>query len=166
MQNSASEIEKKAKLEEKANKGLIKSLKKKHPRNLDEIFQTAHEYVFQKTDCLACANCCKTLGPRLSNPDIERLAKYLKIKTVSFISNYLRVDEDGDYVFKQMPCPFLEPDNKCQVYEQRPKACRDYPHTDRKKMQQILDLTLKNSYVCLAVTDILVMIRKSNGHGI
>ncbi len=30
------------------------------------------------------------------------------------------------------PCPFLGDDNYCSVYEARPKACREYPHTDRK----------------------------------
>jgi Fe-S-cluster containining protein len=31
------------------------------------------------------------------------------------------------------------------IYEVRPKACREFPHTDRKKFQQISDLTLKNN---------------------
>jgi len=77
------------------------------------------------------------------------------MKPSPFTQAYLIMDEDGDYVFRSMPCPFLEPDNKCRVYDQRPKACREYPHTDRKKIHQILDLTLKNSYVCPAVIEIL-----------
>jgi hypothetical protein len=42
------------------------------------------------------------------------------------------------------------------VYEDRPKACREYPHTDRKRMYQILNLTHKNCEVCpvvFAITD-------------
>lgn len=46
---------------------------------------------------------------------------------------YLRVDEDNDKVFKSMPCPFLGEDNLCSIYDIRPKACREFPHTDRKK---------------------------------
>jgi Fe-S-cluster containining protein len=159
MKTSAEEIEKKAREDEKANRELIKILKKKPPRNLDEIVHEAHVRAFEKIDCLNCANCCRTLGPRITDKDIERLSKHLKIKESLVIQTFLRIDEDGDFVFKQMPCPFLENDNKCRVYENRPKACREYPHTDRKKIHQILDLTLKNSYVCPAVIEILGEIR-------
>lgn len=79
------------------------------------------------------------------------MAKRLKMKAVDFISQYLRIDEDNDYVFKQTPCPFLMSDNYCMVYEDRPKACREYPHTDRKRMYQILNLTHKNCEVCPVV---------------
>jgi Fe-S-cluster containining protein len=64
-------------------------------------------------------------------------------------------DEDGDYVFKSSPCPFLASDNACSIYEFRPKACREYPHTNRPQMKQILDLTFKNATVCPAVKEIL-----------
>jgi hypothetical protein len=46
------------------------------------------------------------------------------------------------------------PDNYCMVYESRPKACREYPHTDRKKFAQLLSLTEKNLDTCPAVLDI------------
>ncbi len=156
---SAEEIEKKAREDEKANKELVKSLKKRPPGNLDDLAQSAHDKAFKKIDCLTCSNCCRSLGPRLIDKDIERIAKHLKIKSSVFIQTYLRIDEDGDFVFREMPCPFLEADNKCRVYEYRPKACREYPHTDRKKFHQILDLTLKNAYVCPAVNDILGQLR-------
>jgi len=54
----------------------------------------------------------------------------------------------------QAPCPFLAADNRCTIYESRPTACREYPHTNRKKMQQILDLTYRNTLVCPAVLKI------------
>jgi Fe-S-cluster containining protein len=65
------------------------------------------------------------------------------------------MDEDSDYVLKQSPCTFLGIDNKCSIYEYRPLACREYPHTDRKNMHQILDLTLKNTEICPAVARIV-----------
>jgi Fe-S-cluster containining protein len=155
MEYTAKQIEKKAKDDEKANRELIRTLKKKPPRDLDQVVQSLHDLAFEKIDCLSCANCCRSLGPRITDKDIERLSRHLKIKPSLLVQTYLKLDEDQDYVFSQMPCPFLEEDNKCRVYEQRPKACREYPHTDRKKFHQILDLTLKNSYVCPAVTQIL-----------
>jgi Fe-S-cluster containining protein len=156
---SAEDIEKKAREQEKANKELVKLLKKRPPGNLDALAQDAHDKAFKKIDCLTCANCCRSLGPRITDKDLERLSKLLRVKSSSFMKTYLKVDEDGDYVFREIPCPFLEADNKCSVYEYRPKACREYPHTDRKKFHQILELTLKNSYVCPAVIDILAQLR-------
>ncbi len=62
------------------------------------------------------------------------------------------MDEDGDYVLNQSPCTFLNLEtNKCDIYDIRPLACREYPHTDRKNMHQILGLTQKNMDVCPAV---------------
>ncbi|MGL5620544.1 MAG: YkgJ family cysteine cluster protein, partial [Tannerellaceae bacterium] len=63
-------------------------------------------------------------------------------------------------VFKSMPCPFLMSDNYCSIYSDRPKACREYPHTDRKKFIQIANLTIKNSYTCPGVYEILERLKK------
>ena len=130
---------------------LFKRLKAKKPKNLDDVFHELHEEAFDQFDCLSCANCCSTISPIVTEKDIERLAKQVKMKTVDFIARYLYIDEDKDYVFQQTPCPFLSADNYCMVYEYRPKACREYPHTDRKRMYQILNLTHKNCEICPVV---------------
>jgi Fe-S-cluster containining protein len=144
-----------------ATQKLFRQLKKRKPKNLDDVVHRAHEEVFEYIDCLACANCCKTLGPRITDGDINRLAKYLRIKPARLVDDYLRIDEDGDYVFQSMPCPFLMPDNYCMVYEARPKACREYPHTDRKRFYQILNLTEKNVATCPAVYEVVERIKKA-----
>lgn len=130
-------------------------LKKKDPRKVDEVFHRLHEEVFAEIDCLACANCCKTTSPIFYQTDIERAAKALRLKPGDFIEKYLRIDEDKDYVLQSAPCPFLGPDNYCSIYDDRPKACREYPHTDRKKMVQIMELTAKNTQVCPAVFEMV-----------
>jgi len=137
---------------------LVKKLKKKKPKNLDSIVHQLHDEAFDEFDCLDCANCCKTIGPRLTNKDIERLAKHLKMKLSDFTNQYILIDEDGDYIFKEHPCPFLLPDN----YENRPKACREYPHTDRKRFYQILELSHKNCETCPVVYDIFEELKKKN----
>lgn len=134
---------------------LFKGLKRQTPHDLDRVIHGLHKEVFAKTDCLNCANCCKTTGPLWSERDKERVAKHLRLKTGEFESAYLRLDEDGDWVLQQLPCPFLEADNACSIYEIRPKACREYPHTDRAKQAQILDLTAKNALICPAVGEIV-----------
>ena len=46
------------------------------------------------------------------------------------IEQYLRLDEDGDYVVKTTPCPFLGSDNYCSIYDVRPSDCERFPYTD------------------------------------
>jgi Fe-S-cluster containining protein len=139
----------------------IKRLKKKKPDQLDSVLGSLHDEAFSQFNCLDCANCCKTIGPRLIDKDIERLAKQLKLKLSDFIEKYIVEDEDHDLVFRDHPCPFLLPDNYCSVYESRPKACREYPHTDRKRFYQILDLSFKNCETCPVVYEIFGELRKN-----
>jgi uncharacterized protein len=141
------------------NKKFLLGLKKKDPRKVDDLFHTKHEEVFEELNCLHCANCCKTTSPIFYQTDIERLAKALRLKPGDFIEKYLKIDEDKDYVLKSSPCPFLDDQNYCKVYDDRPKACREYPHTDRKKMVQIMDLTHKNTLVCPAVFQMVERIK-------
>ena len=128
--------------------------KKKKPKNLDALIHAGHAKAFSKIDCLKCANCCKTTSPIFRDIDIKRISKSLRSKESDFIKSYLRMDEDGDYVLKQSPCTFLQTDNTCSIYEIRPLACREYPHTDRKNMVQILEITEKNTLICPAVASI------------
>tara|TARA_B100001109_G_scaffold254003_1_gene252763 strand:- start:1860 stop:2348 length:489 start_codon:yes stop_codon:yes gene_type:complete len=144
-----------AKSKRKEINKVLKKLKQRPPKNLDQIFQQQHEEVFEEIDCLACANCCKTTSPIFYDKDVERMASHFRMKPAEFFENYLRIDEDGDQVLKSSPCPFLLEDNKCMAYESRPKACREYPHTNRKRMYQILDLTAKNTRICPAVVKVV-----------
>lgn len=154
------ELGKLAKDKHNENKKYFDKLKKKTPKNLDYVMQGLHDNEFKKTNCLACANCCKTTGPLFTLADIERIAKHLKQKPQQFIEQNLRIDEDKDYVLQNLPCNFLDSDNTCFIYEVRPKACREFPHTDRKKFNQITDLTLKNIAICPATYNIVEEMKK------
>ncbi|HMW39959.1 MAG: YkgJ family cysteine cluster protein [Saprospiraceae bacterium] len=143
-------------------KEIFKRFRQMDDHRLDNLFHEAHEQAFSEIDCLQCANCCKTTSPRLYPRDIEEMAASLRIRPAEFMSKYVRIDEDGDYVFNQAPCPFLAEDNYCRIYLQRPKACREYPHTNRKKISQILDLTLENLKICPAVLNMVNRITSKN----
>lgn len=143
-----------AKKEKKSINKLYQSLAKKKPKDLDATIHQLHEETFEQIDCLNCANCCKTTGPLLTDKDIDRIAKHLRLKPQEFISRYLYIDEDEDYVFQKLPCVFLDSENYCMIYDVRPKACRAYPHTDQVKMHTIASLTAKNASICPAVSDI------------
>jgi len=144
----------------KENQQFFNKLKLRKPKDLDEVFHGAHEEVFEQTDCLTCGNCCKTTSPIFYQKDIERASKAVKLKPGSFIEKYLRLDEDNDYVLQITPCPFLDNENYCGIYSDRPNACREYPHTNRKKVIQIMDLTFKNTMVCPAVLKITEEVKR------
>ncbi len=137
-------------------------LKRTNPRELDSLIHKYHDEVFSEINCLDCANCCKTISPRLYEPDIERMAAFLKIKVPAFKNLYVETDDDGDYVFCNTPCPFLTDENYCKIYSHRPKACREYPHTNRKRMYQILNITAKNVSVCPAVFYIVEKLKSNS----
>ena len=136
---------------QKEHRKFLATLKKKAPKNLDKIVQEVHTEVFREIDCTKCANCCKILGPLFTESDISRIAKHFRMRLPVFEDMYLRVDEDNDKVFKSMPCPFLGEDNLCSIYDIRPKACREFPHTDRKKIYQINHMNIQNTLICPAV---------------
>ena len=136
----------------------LKNFQKKNLKQLKKMDCEIHELhnkYSEEIDCLQCANCCKTLGPMITDTDIQRMAKALRMSPSEVVTTYLKIDEDGDYVFQEMPCPFLMPDNYCIIYENRPKACREYPHTNRKKFYQVYKLSIKNAYTCPIAYEVL-----------
>ncbi len=136
-------------------KKLFGRLKRRTPKDLDDTARGAHEEVFADMDCLSCANCCKTTSPIFRDVDIDRISQHLNLRPAELIGQHLHLDAEGDYVLNVAPCPFLGPDNYCSIYEVRPRACREYPHTDRKHFHQILNLTLKNTEICPAAYEVV-----------
>ena len=148
------------KSKKKINRKLVQRLKKSKPKDLDSVTHDAHEEAFEEINCLKCANCCKTTSPGMNERDVDRLAKHLRLRPSEVIDRYMVLDNEGDYVFRSAPCPFLGADNYCSVYESRPNACREYPHTNRKRFHQILNLSLKNTEVCPAVVKVFDALRE------
>ncbi len=143
---------------------LFQRWSRKPPRDLDAMFHEQHEAVFEEVDCLDCAHCCKTTSPIFKNRDIERISKSLRMKIGAFSAKYLKMDDEGDWVLQQAPCPYLvEEDNTCDIYDVRPQACSEYPHTNRKQMSGILALTEENAHVCPAVSTMVQRIIISGG---
>lgn len=155
MQEELNGLPQRAKDKYKEHKKFFQKLKKKPPRHLDREMLELHDTEFSRTDCLNCANCCKTTGPLFTNKDIERIARHFRLKPQQFVEQYLRVDEDNDYVLQQLPCPFLGADNFCSIYDVRPKACAEFPHTNRKDFHKISHLTIKNVAICPAAMNIV-----------
>ena len=141
-------------------KSFLTKTSKHNSKAWEASAEKLNKEVWQEVDCLSCANCCKTTGPLFTDKDIDRISKFFKLKPQQFIEKYLRIDEENDYVLQRVPCVFLGKDNYCSIYDVRPKACREFPHTDRKKFHQISNLTLKNVAICPAAFNIVEEMKK------
>ncbi len=161
MEKRLEQLPKDAEQVKKENKKYFAHLKKRTPKDLDYVMQELHDEEFAKTDCLTCGNCCKTTSPIFTDKDIQRIAKHLKMKVPDFLERYLQRDSDDFMVLKSSPCTFLdESDNTCFIYDVRPKACAEYPHTNRRKFIQITDLTIANTFVCPATFNIVEALKE------
>ncbi len=128
---------------------------------LDSVFSIQHDLVFKNMDCLTCANCCRNYSPIIEPEEIPKLLSVLKIDTSYLFDKLIEMDEDGDFVFQSQPCPLLNLEtNKCQIYDQRPRACAEYPHTNMKKIKNHLSLLEKNIDICPAANSILENVLK------
>jgi uncharacterized protein len=99
----------------------------------DRILRRIAEGIEQQIDCTACANCCKTSTTEVSERDIDRLSRHLRVSREKFLADYTMPDEDGALSLRFTPekgCVFLD-GNLCSVYEARPDICQRYPHLVR-----------------------------------
>lgn len=142
----------------KENKQFLDKAKRK--KGIVRELPDLHDEAFSKIDCLKCANCCKTISPRFKTPDLVRISKHLGMKQGDMIDTYLRLDEDGDYVVKKSPCPFLGSDNYCSIYEARPGDCRKYPYTDSGEFFEYTNTTMLNTTTCPAVYYVLERLKE------
>jgi len=113
------------------NERLRKHLKA-HPvaeRRLRRIAENVEDQI----DCRSCANCCRRSTVRLSDHDIQRLSKALRLKPPRVIADYTLPSEEEGLILRrddERGCVFLD-NNDCLIYEDRPDICRDYPHLIR-----------------------------------
>lgn len=133
----------------------VRKLTPHRGKRLDRLAEELHEAAFARISCLDCGNCCRRIPPIVTDEDALRLANHLSMPLQAFRQQYLTTDEDGDVVMNQSPCPFLGKDNRCAVYEQRPAACRKYPHTDARQFSDHLSYQGENACYCPAVYHIL-----------
>lgn len=138
----------KAERDIKRTSKIIGWLRKNKPKDMDRVMAEIYSRTEEEIDCLACGNCCRNVGPLLRDRDIKNLAKLWKMSVSGVKKRWLRVDEEDDYVFRNMPCPFLEEDNRCMIYKDHPGACQDYPHLTTGKLRSWLKATEENTRHC------------------
>jgi len=130
----------------------LSRLEKNPPKDLKRMTVVADKFTWSETDCLSCANCCKTMSPTYTPEDIKRIAKHLNMTTRAFKEKWLYKDKkDGDWMNVKQPCQFLNlVDNKCSIYEVRPADCSGFPHHDKRKMTDYVHVYKQNVEYCPA----------------
>ena len=122
------------------------------PRNLKTISAQVEDSVWERTDCLSCANCCKTMTPTFNQRDQRRIAAHLGLSVEDFRKKWLRKERGaaGDWINRSEPCQFLDlQDNKCSIYAVRPDDCAGFPHLG-KKMRDYVHVHKQNVTFCPA----------------
>jgi hypothetical protein len=126
-------------------------MEKKAPGNLRLITLEASELAWAKTDCMDCANCCKTMSPTYSRRDITRISKWLGMTRKSFTNKWLYKDGTGDWINKKTPCQFLDmKTNLCGIYDVRPRDCAGFPYHGTKKIMEYGHMYRQNVEFCPA----------------
>ena len=148
-----------AKSRRKEIKAKLKRLNGLGAKKADALIHPLQEEITESIDCLDCANCCKTTSPIYRDVDIKRVSKAAGFNQREFADEHLFLDTDGHYALKSSPCLFLESNNCCSIYKDRPLACREFPHTDRKNFIGINKINELNSRMCPIVAKLLLELK-------
>jgi Fe-S-cluster containining protein len=128
---------------------------------LDKIVHEINNVVTAQIDCTKCANCCKVFDPILDAEDVVKLSTSLRMNIDEFKTAYLleSKEEENCYNFNKVPCPFLK-NNKCTVYENRPKVCESYPHLHKEEFWTRLMGVVQNYSICPIVFNVYEELKK------
>ena len=132
-------------------RNFLTRLEKKAPNGLDQIVLQADQAVWKTTDCLHCANCCKTMSPTYTKQDIQRISGHLGMPGKEFRKKWLYKDKSGDWLNITQPCQFLNLEtNRCNIYDVRPADCSGFPHHTKKRMIDYMHVYKQNIEYCPA----------------
>lgn len=122
------------------------------PRGLDKLAVELDKEVWAETDCIACANCCKTMTPTFTKTDIKRISAHFNQTPEEFTKKWLYKERGtGDMMNKKQPCQFLNlTDNKCSIYAIRPADCAGFPHHTKKHFTEWVHVYKQNVEYCPA----------------
>lgn len=145
-----------------AFKRFLNKIEKNPPPLLDVMVEQIDKEVWLETNCLSCANCCKTMTPTFTPKDIKRIAAHFEIKPIEFKRKWLyQHGKDPDWINTSMPCQFLnKQNNMCSIYEVRPADCAGFPHLTKQKMPTYMHVHKQNLTFCPATYKMVEKLRE------
>lgn len=141
----------------------LSKLERNTPKGLDKTTAVIEKEVWQEVDCLACANCCKTMTPTFNAADLKRISAHFGQTVDEFAAKWLKRERGGDrdWMNKTEPCQFLNlKDNKCSIYAIRPADCAEFPHFP-KKMKDFIHVHKQNVEYCPATYKLVEKMKNS-----
>ncbi|HUR65521.1 MAG TPA: YkgJ family cysteine cluster protein [Chitinophagaceae bacterium] len=143
----------------------LSRLEKSTDRDLDKKINSLEKEMWQQTDCLTCANCCKTMTPTFTHADIKRISTHFKMTPDAFKIKWLRRERGGDkdWLNKTEPCQFLDlRTNMCSIYAIRPADCAGFPHLS-KKFREYAHVHKQNVELCPATNRLVEKMMLASG---
>ncbi len=153
------EIKKISEEKKKENLRFISFLKGQNSARIDILVHELNTFHISIIDCTQCGNCCVYLRPILAESDIDILIKTLNVSRGKFKKAYVMTDEEGDMLFKKLPCAFLR-GKKCSLYESRPEDCSSYPHLYKDDFTSRLYGIFENYAICPIVFNVVEELKK------
>jgi hypothetical protein len=122
---------------------------------IDAVVNRLYREITAQIDCTSCGNCCRVILPQLTAADIKRMAAHLGMTVKQFRADYVRTDTENRETaeFNTMPCPFLR-DNRCSIYDCRPRDCRSFPHLHKKDFVFRMNQAYENCSLCPIVFNV------------
>lgn len=132
---------------------------------LDATVRETTDAVWAQIDCTTCGHCCRSLQIVVDDKDILRLSTRLGMTAKQFSQRYVGIAEDKTKYFTSTPCTFLSEDNRCTVYEDRPRACRDFPYLREDNFRGRTLMMIANTEVCPIVFNVWQQLKRRYRRG-
>jgi hypothetical protein len=94
----------------------------------------------------------------VTESESESISSHLKMTKKHFEEKYIEKSEGGLMIMNTSPCHFLN-DNKCGVYENRFKECRDFPHLHKPNFNDRLFGTLIHYAICPIIFNVIEQLK-------
>lgn len=93
----------------------------------DRRFRRLAEDIEAQIGCQVCANCCRVATMKLSERDIGKLARFLRLPAGQLVRDYTVTSEEEGLVLKRgvQCCVFLD-GTECTVYEASRRRARGF----------------------------------------
>ncbi len=155
----------KARYHKSSFRRFLSKLEKKNSQRLSLFTANLEKEIWKETNCLSCANCCKTMTPTYTPADLKRISSHFGQTVEEFKKKWLDKERgSGDWINKSLPCQFLNlKNNQCTIYDIRPADCAGFPHL-RKNMKDYGHVHKQNVEFCPATYKMVEkMINRVNG---
>ena len=155
-------ISSKATEREEENDQFLKFIQQQDDEVLDNLVHKLNENISVAIDCTQCGNCCKSLIINVASEEVKPLADCLGKSEESVKEQFIEESLSGNLFINSIPCHFLE-DNKCTIYENRFKECRDFPHLHKPGFRKRLSGTLLHYGNCPIVFNVIESMKVETG---